>query len=414
MKICYKTFLYLQLVLSYLKHSLCSHLVSHSAVLRCISRYDSFDKTFCVIALLDFLLSVLNGVTCRNKTEESTLPGSVAAIVNWGLDIYLKCVQIIEQNGAMDAEQQPMFTLTINLIEKISKNDFLMAIFYIGKQEDAEISNKIAVKHNQIKMYSHISKQYSSLEANLTLLTALDLSNLEMKRLTEPTVETIGYCTQPLLSMGIYLHLSADTQFYVTEMLLVQKLKNYSMSRLMYEILRACFISLSNIHENTEDTSWAAFTFFKLPKIFKQLHLMNSPNAIQTMDYIPEVVEALKMLLDDTPLFDHLEQKCYGNSMEFLFKDWTKQKIINEKYCAHFQAERSAQSSQIIMKQDVTNPVQSVSVITSVHRAAAPLLAIIKTLNSDSNKVQEGVCNVLGQALVGKFSFLFLLFGRKY
>lgn len=343
--------------------------------------------------------SILDGVTCRNKTEESTLPGSVAAIIHWLLDIYLKCVQIFEQKGALDIDQQPMLILTINLIEKITKNEFIMGIYYIGKQEDMEISNKIAMKHNLIKKYSHITKQYTFLEAKLLLLTSLDSSNLEMKRLTEPQVESICYCTQPLLSMEIYLHLSADTQYYVSEVLMIQKLKNYSMSRLMYEILRACFISLSNINENTEDTSWAAFTFFKLPKIFKQLQAINSSNANPNLDYIPEVVEALKMLLDDTPLFDHLEQKCFGNNMEFLFKDWVKQKIINEKYCAHFQAERSAQSSQV-MKQDVVSPIQSL--ITSVHRAAAPLTAIIKTLNSDSNKVQEGVCNVLGQALVGK------------
>lgn len=54
-----------KLVLSYLRHSLCSRQITHVAVIKRISKFDGFDRPYCLIALLDFVDSIMAGVTCR-------------------------------------------------------------------------------------------------------------------------------------------------------------------------------------------------------------------------------------------------------------------------------------------------------------------------------------------------------------
>lgn len=54
-----------KLVLSYLRHSLCSRQITHVAVIKRIAKFDGFDRPYCLIALLDFIDSIMPGVTCR-------------------------------------------------------------------------------------------------------------------------------------------------------------------------------------------------------------------------------------------------------------------------------------------------------------------------------------------------------------
>lgn len=113
-KLLYKlTFLlvYQQLVMSYLRHSLCSHLISHAAVLRRIVKYKRFENTFTVIALLEFLEAMLGGITCRNKPEESIVGNAVLSLVFWLTEAYKKCLDQNRINKEMTAGMKHSFYL---------------------------------------------------------------------------------------------------------------------------------------------------------------------------------------------------------------------------------------------------------------------------------------------------------------
>lgn len=388
------------LVLSYLKHSLCAHLVSHAAVLKRISKYENFNKVYCVTSLLEFLQSVISGVTCRSKPEEAILPGAVVSLVYWLMQIFASCTEQYAIGGKLSPEHQILIDNTTEVIETIINNDFLMGILYIGKQEDPDFFGKIREKYSDIKS-SLISSGYKpnnvNIEKELHRLAYIDIGQLHILRLESEKIEPISYCVQPLLAVEVLLNPSSETQFYVSELLMIQRLKNYSMVRLFYEIIRAGFISLSNVIETSHDTMWGAFTFFKVPLIIKQLNAL-SHHKTNEIDHIPEVVEALDLLLEDTLILDFMDTKCSCNMIEYLLNDWKKQQLVNDVHIKRFSVMREP-TSLLLQKREVAN--QAPSIINFIIRAEVPLSGVLKTLSADYNKVQEALLGVLCQVLVG-------------
>ncbi|XP_054732184.1 mediator of RNA polymerase II transcription subunit 24 [Anastrepha obliqua] len=389
------------LVLNYLKHCLCANLVSHAAVLRRISKYD-FDRVYCITTLLQFLEDMLDGVTCRNKPEEGILPSAVASLIYWITHIVAMVMKNYEIGSEISAEQSYMFERTCVIVEKFTSNQFLMGIFYIGCYDDIETYGKIRDKYNTLKTIlgsSHLPPRYHSIVQYLQQLAYLDATKLPMPRLHSKGVESISYCVQPLLAVEVLLNPCNDTSYFVAELQMIQRLKNYSLTRLIYEIVRAGFISLSNVVEVSRDTLWGAFTFFKVPHIIKQLHALQRPNEEQTpSDHIPEVVEAFELLLEDNLLLDLMDTKCSCNIIEYLLNDWTKQHLVTDVHVKHFATQRES-TSLMLQKRESGN--QALSIINFIIRAEVPLSGVLKTLSTDYNKVQEALLGVLCQVLVG-------------
>lgn len=89
-----------KLLLSYLKHSLYSQLISYPAVFTRITKYSNFDRYFCIKELLDFLISIIDEVTCRSKAEESALMTSMLLLVQWMIEMTEKLlVKIVESSN---------------------------------------------------------------------------------------------------------------------------------------------------------------------------------------------------------------------------------------------------------------------------------------------------------------------------
>ncbi|XP_033157094.1 mediator of RNA polymerase II transcription subunit 24 [Drosophila mauritiana] len=389
------------LVLNYLKHSLCAHLVSHAAVLRCIAKYDKLERVYCITALLEFLASIVDGVTCRIKSEEAVLPSSVVHLVYWLLQIFARTVQHYELYGEISAEQSYMLDQTCVVIDRLSQQQFLLSMLYVGCHEELDICGRIRDKYATIKgslTNSNFTLNAPQVEQQLQQLAFIEAKHLEMQPLNPPpTLEKISCCVQPLLAVEVLLNPCKDTSYYVAELQMLQRLKKYSNTRLFYEIIRAGFLTLSNVADTSPDTMWGAFMFFKMPHIIKQLHALQRIPGEQPppADYIPELVEALELLIEDNLLLDFMDTKCSCNMIEFLLNDWTKQQLVNDVHVKKFASQREA-ASQLLKKCD--NGQQTPSNINFIKRAEVPLSGVLKTLCT--NKVQDMV-NVLCQVPVG-------------
>ncbi|KAH8376396.1 hypothetical protein KR200_004736 [Drosophila serrata] len=389
------------LVLNYLKHSLCTHLVSHAAVLRCIAKYDKLERVYCITALLEFLATIVDGVTCRIKSEEAVLPGAVVHLVYWLLQIFARTVQHYELYGEISAEQSYMLDQICLVIDRLSQQQFLLSMLYVGCHEELEVRGRIRDKYASVKgslTNSNFTLNAPAVEQQLQQLAYIEAKHLDMQTLNPPpTLEKTSCCVQPLLAVEVLLNPCKDTSYYVAELQMLQRLKRYSNTRLFYEIIRAGFLTLSNVADTSPDTVWGAFMFFKMPHIIKQLHALQRMPGEQPppADYIPELVEALELLIEDNLLLDFMDTKCSCNMIEFLLNDWTKQQLVNDVHVKKFASQRE-DASQLLKKCD--NVQQTPSNINFIKRAEVPLSGVLKTLCT--NKVQDMV-NVLCQVPVG-------------
>ncbi|EDW30050.1 Trap100 [Drosophila persimilis] len=387
------------LVLNYLKHSLCAHLVSHAAVLRCIARYDKLERVYCITSLLEFLVSIVDGVTCRIKSEEAVLPGAVVQLIYWLLQIFARTVQHYELYGEISAEQSYMLDQTCVVIDRISQHQFMLSMLYVGSREEFECHGKIRDKYAAIKgslTNSNFTLSSPGVEQQLQQFAYIDVSHLDLQKLNVLPAEKISYCIQPLLAVEVLLIPCKETSYYVAELQMLQRLKRYTNTRLFYEIIRAGFLTLSNVADTSPDTMWGAFMFFKMPHIIKQLHALQRVPGEQPppSDYIPELVEAWELLIQDNLLLDFMDTKCSCNMIEFLLNDWTKQQLVNDVHVKKFASQREA-ASLLLKKCD--NGQQTPSNIIFIKRAEVPLSGVLKTLCT--NKVQDMV-NVLCQVPV--------------
>lgn len=270
-----------QLILSYLKHSLCSHLVSHAAVLKTISKFEGFDRPYCLISLLDFLETYISGTTCRNKAEESQLANASLSLVHWLAQIYSFVLDTYTTDGYIDDEQQKILKILINVIDKLVQNKFVLGMMYVGKHEDPELMNRIQQKCADLQMLSakaHFASAFQTqqFEDLLQKIAHLDVDGAHILMRVDNTPESITYCLQPLMSVEILLNPSNGTDAYISQLRMIQRLKNYSLSRLYCELIRSCLASLYNVNGlSNRESMWCAFTLIKVPLIIREMDSSN-------------------------------------------------------------------------------------------------------------------------------------------
>lgn len=169
-----------------------------------------------------------------------------------------------------------------HILEEIVNAEFLMGCIFIGKHENSDLFFKIVQKCATLTSTSstlgfNVSNQ--CIEASLKKIVYVDLYLFNVTTDTNSNeTEAITYCLQPILAVEVLLHPSRDTQIFVTQLLMIQHLKNYTRPRLYCEIIRSCLTSLYSVIGTSAESIWCAFTFKKVPHILKQLNRLSKGN----------------------------------------------------------------------------------------------------------------------------------------
>lgn len=144
---------------------------------------------------------------------------------------------------------------------------------------------------------------------------------------------------QALLAIEVMHNPSSPTNILVSQMMLIKRTKGYTMPRLYCEILRACWLSLYDVSGTSNESQWGAFTFIKVPQILNQLHGI-AKGTDEKSEYSQDVVDALELLMEHSPLLENLDVKCSCNCLECLLHELMKLNLIAEKHLKYYVTKR--------------------------------------------------------------------------
>ncbi|KAK0084500.1 hypothetical protein PV325_006922 [Microctonus aethiopoides] len=391
-----------QLVLSYLKHSLSSQLVSYAAVLQRISKYDGFHKPHCIICLLEFLESIQVGITCRGKPEEDLLAAAVLSIVHWLLQCYLYTLTKMPQNNSLITQTFDLIEKPASILKQMLSSDFLCAMMYLAKYDDKDLYVDVVKKCQEIESLHKTSgpKSPSPIEESLRKLCNLEIETVAPHSIIVP-MESVTYCLQPLFAVQVLLNPSTETAVFVNQLLMIQRLKGYTNARLYCEIMRACLMCLHNVTGTVKESQWGAVTFLKVPFILKELHAATlNTGQEEKLEYSQDILDAFELLLQFTPLLDIMDATCSCNSVECLLNELQKVNLVCEKHVKQLSSRREGVAAALQKLESSSSPTSSIMKV--IVRAEPTLAGILKTLNADYTKIQEALLSMLCQVLNGK------------
>ncbi|XP_022905707.1 mediator of RNA polymerase II transcription subunit 24 [Onthophagus taurus] len=351
-----------QLVLSYLKHSLSSQLVSHAAVLQKVSKFQQFHKVHCISSLLDFLEGILPGVTCCGKSEGTRLATALQSTTYWLLQILQSCFN-----------QHEIYEKAVNILTCLLSNDFYVAMMCLAKYVEPETYSDIVNKCHELECNP------DELGESLRILLKLDpdiLNNLESSN------QFPGCLIQSWLAVEMAKQFPTR-QYLIRRLKLLQHLKNFSEPQLYSEIMRGSLISLYDVRETQHESQWGAFCFLNVPLLLKGMADKNDSVSI---------CDAVELLLEPSPLLDTMDTFHTCSNLDSLLGEFVKLNLISETQKMQLLA-RHEKPAELKVDQDRTAVPR---VIICAQQSCA---GILKAL---SGEYKDSIIGILHQFLQGK------------
>lgn len=346
-----------QLVLSYLKHSLSSQLVSHAAVLQRLAKFQQLHKTHCVASLLDFLEGILPGITCCGKSEGTKLAAALQAMTSWLLQVLQSCYN-----------QQQLYKKALSVLRAFLACPFYLAMMCLAKYVDPDNYNEICKKCRELECVRE------ELLDSIRILLKMDLEVLNPAQTKDPGP---GCLIQAWFSIQMISTPGTSTQNLVQRLKLIQRLKGYTDARLYSEIMRGSLMSLHDVCRTPYDSQWGAFAFLKVPQLLASLADKSDGTAI---------FNAVELLLEHSPLLDAMDAQHSCSYLDTLLGELVKLRLLSE---ANKQQLAARQESGAELKLDVES---STSPIPKVIICAEPTVAsILKTLSTDYQNIQDAL-----------------------
>lgn len=390
------------LFMSYLMHSLSSRVVSYGAVLSSIGRYQSFYKPYCILSLLDLLKTFQSRIGCHGNEEECiALCKAVVSVTHW---LY-SCI-FYSISKLAELKQSPEH---ISIMEKsyealfyFSNSTFIKSLLFVGKFEDQGMYTQMLQKHkeleskiNQVPNITNVSKEIT--EGALSLVSSVD--NLPMVPAQQvpkinQRLQILASTINIMVSIDAILNPASDVTAFVNQLLLIKKLQSFTLPQLYCEIIRACFIGITDASGSSEDLKWFAFTFLKVRQLISQIHSMQVENEEDALE------KGLDILLQYSPLLDLTDLKSNCDCLQYLVTEFCKVGLLTEAQVRKLITRRQSESFKHTMPKQNQQSAQANA--TLILRAEPTVISILKSLNSEYSNIQEALLGVLCHMVQGK------------
>ncbi|MEJ1285382.1 mediator complex subunit 24 [Cricetulus griseus] len=370
------------LILSYLKYSISSQMVSYSSVLTAISKFDDFSRDLCVQALLDIMDMFCDRLSCHGKAEECMgLCRALLSALHWLLRCTAASAERLQEGleAGTPATGEKQLALCLQCLEKTLSSTKNRALLHIAKLEEA--SSWTAIEHCLLKLgeiLANLSNPQlrSQAEQCDTLIrsipTMLSVHSEQLHKTGFPTVHAL------ILLEGT-MNLTGEMQPLVEQLMMVKRMQHIPTPLFVLEIWKACFVGLIESPEGTQELKWTAFTYLK--------------------DFTEDVNSAFEFLLKLTPLLDKADQRCNCDCTNFLLQECNKQGLLSEVNFASLVGKRTTDRDPQLKSSENANIQPNPGLIL---RAEPTVTNILKTMDADHSKSPEGLLGVLGHMLSGK------------
>ncbi|XP_066984898.1 mediator of RNA polymerase II transcription subunit 24-like isoform X3 [Macrobrachium rosenbergii] len=397
------------LILSYLRHSLSSQIVSYGGVIESISNYDGLHKPHCVQALLDLMQSMMS-VSCRGKPEDClVLATSLVNGVKWLVQVMGWTTQQL-----LDLRKAPEHTTNLSLatsvLQDILSCQFLTCMLEIGRREEPGVWSANLKKMTEVEtLLAGAGTIVENKDNYIKILSQLrdhqPLDSVGRKHKFNSNNVPLCYAMHSVVMLEVNLHTTRDAGTFAQQLLLLQRLQGLETMELYLEILRCCFIGLcAPEYQSYQELKWVGFTFIKVPVILQAIHVAIAGESATGES--EDLLAAIKRLSQLNYLLDQVDLQINCNCLEFLLNEMcNKTSLILERDAQAILATRVQESNVLgnIQKNDTQgsqpgNP--------NLILLAQPTVSnILKTL---SNKNQESVLPVMSRLISGKSRDLLL------
>lgn len=222
--------------------------------------------------------NVLFVFICRSAREEAELPSAMLSLIHWFSRIFVSILDRNVNTDAIDEQHQIVLNQMAKLLKDILSNPFLCGAICVGKQDDVELNQRlqtqIGAEYTKNPNLNHVD-DLELLLKQVAMATDEYSIGILIEESKEKSVESITYCLQPLIAIQLQSNPNCSTEAYVSQLLMIQKLKNFSTTRLYFELVRAALASLCNVNSSSgmnRESMWCAFAFIKVPHILRHLH----------------------------------------------------------------------------------------------------------------------------------------------